>query len=81
MKNISHDAMPILAEVCMEINNGDVLQSYEDVKLIDDLVGIIRAKSLINHTKGRKSNREKRFTEIFKARIFNAAQNRINNQH
>ena len=69
MKNIQPDAMRILAEVSMEQNDGDVVQSFKDVKEIDDLLGIVKAKSLINHSKGRKSNVEKRFNEIFRARL------------
>ena len=33
MKNINPDAMPILAEVCMEVNDGDVVQSFKEIKL------------------------------------------------
>ena len=77
MRNIKSDALQILAEVCMEENNGDVVQSCKDIKEIDDLMGIIKAKSLINHSKGRKSNREKRFDEIFRARILAGANDRV----
>lgn len=80
MENIKSDAMPIFAEVCMEVNDGDVVQSLKDIRLIDDLMGIIRAKSLINHSKGRKSNREKRFDQVFRARIAAAAEDRSNKQ-
>ena len=76
MKHIKSDAMPILAEVCMEQNDGDVVQSYKDIKLIDDLMGIVKAKSLINHSKGRRSNKEKRFDEVFRARIAAGAEDR-----
>lgn len=76
MKHIKSDAMPILAEVCMEQNDGDVVQSFKDIKLIDDLMGIVKAKSLINHTKGRRSNKEKRFDEVFRARIAAGAEDR-----
>lgn len=79
MKHIKLDAMQILAEVCMEQNEGNVVQSYKDIKVIDDLMGIVKAKSLINHTRGRKSNRERRFSEIFKTRIAVAAEDRLNN--
>ena len=78
MKHIKSDAMPILAEICMEQNDGDVVQSFKDIKEIDDLLGIVKAKSLINHTKGRRSNREKRFDEVFRARIAAGAEERIN---
>ncbi len=77
MRNIKSDALQILAEVCMEENNGDVVQSFKDIKEIDDLMGIIKAKSLINHSKGRKSSREKRFDEIFRARILAGANDRV----
>lgn len=76
MKHIKSDAMPILAEVCMEQNDGDVVQSFKDIKEIDDLMGIVMAKSLINHTKGRRSNKEKRFDEVFRARIAAGAEDR-----
>lgn len=76
MKHIKSDAMPILAEVCMEQNDGDVVQSFKDIKEIDDLLGIVKAKSLINHTKGRRSNKEKRFDEVFRARIAAGAEDR-----
>ena len=76
MKHIKSDAMPILAEVCMEQNDGDVVQSFKDIKVIDDLLGIVKAKSLINHTKGRRSNKEKRFDEVFRARIAAGAEDR-----
>lgn len=78
MKHIKKDALPILAEVCMEENEGDVVQSFKDVKVIDDLLGIVKAKSLINHSKGRKSNVEKRFDDVFRARILAAAEERQN---
>lgn len=76
MKHIKSDAMPILAEVCMEQNDGDVVQSFKDIKEIDDLMGIVKAKSLINHTKGRRSNKEKRFDEVFRARLAAGAEDR-----
>ncbi len=78
MKHIKSDAMPILAEVCMEENDGDVVQSFKDIKEIDDLMGIVKAKSLINHTKGRRSNKEKRFDEVFRARLAAGAKDRMN---
>lgn len=78
MRHIKRDALPILAEVCMDENEGDVVQSFKDVKVIDDLLGIVKAKSLINHSKGRKSNVEKRFDEVFRARILAAAEERQN---
>lgn len=73
MRNVKPDAMRILAEVSMEENDGDVVQSYRDIKLIDDLLGILKAKSLINHSKGRRSNMEKRFNEVFRARLLAGA--------
>lgn len=76
MKHIKKDALPILAEVCMEENEGDVVQSFKDIKTIDDLLGIVKAKSLINHCKGRKTKNERRFNEIFRARILAAAKER-----
>lgn len=76
MKNIKSDAMKIFAEVCMEENEGDVIQSFKDIKVIDDLMGILKIKSLINHSKGRKPNKEKRFDEIFRARILVASEER-----
>lgn len=76
MRHIKQDALQILAEVCMDENEGDVVQSFKDVKVIDDLLGIVRAKSLINHCKGRKSKVEKRFNEIFRARVQAAAEER-----
>ena len=78
MKNIKSDALPIFAEASMEVNDGDVLQSFKDIKTIDDLLGILRAKSLINHSKGRRSKVEKRFNEVFRARIASAAEERTN---
>lgn len=71
--------MQILAEVCMEQNDGDVAKSFREIKLIDDLMGIVKAKSLINHTKGRRSNKEKRFHEVFRARIAAGAEDIIHN--
>ena len=76
MRHIKQDALPILAEVCMEENEGDVVQSFKDIKAIDDLLGIVKAKSLINHSKGRKSKVEKRFNDIFSARVLAAAKER-----
>lgn len=76
MKNITRDAMQILAEVSMDVNDGDVVQSFKDITVIDDLLGIQQAKSLINHTKGRKSKKEKRFGEIFCARLLEASKDR-----
>ena len=71
MKHIKRDAMQIFAEVSMEVNDGDAI-----IKVIDDLLGIVKAKSLINHAKGRKSNNEKRFDEIFRARLLEASKER-----
>lgn len=76
MRHIKQDALQILAEVSMEENEGDVVQSFKDIKVIDDLLGIVKAKSLINHTRGRKSKVEKRFNDIFRARILAAAEER-----
>lgn len=76
MKHIKKDSLPILAEVCMEENEGDVVQSFKDIKTIDDLLGIVKAKSLINHSKGRKSKVEKRFDDVFRARVLVAAEER-----
>lgn len=76
MKHIKPDAMQILAEVSMEENDGDVLQSFNDIRLIDDLLGILKAKSLINHSKGRRTNSEKRFNEVFRARLLAGATDR-----
>lgn len=78
MKHIKKDALPILAEVCMEENEGDVVQSFKDIKTIDDLLGIVKAKSLINLSKGRKPKVEKRFSDIFRARVLAAAEERQN---
>ena len=78
MRNSKADAMQILAEVSMEQNDGDVVMSFEDIKAIDGLMGVLKAKSLINHTRGRKTNSEKRFKEIFRARLAEAAENRRN---
>jgi len=80
IKHIKPDAMPILAEVCMEQNDGDVVQSFKEIKMIDDLIGIVKAKTLINHSKGRKSNREKRFDEVFRARLLAGCEDRMNKQ-
>ena len=74
MRNIKSDAMPILAEIVMEENEGDVVQSFKDIKVIDDLLGIVKSKSLLNHTKGRRSNVEKRFNEVFRARLLAAVE-------
>lgn len=63
--------MQIFAEVSMEVNDGDAI-----IKVIDDLLGIVKAKSLINHAKGRKSKTEKRFDEIFRARLLEASKDR-----
>lgn len=71
MKHIKRDAMQIFAEVSMEVNDGDAI-----IKVIDDLLGIVKAKSLINHAKGRKSKTEKRFDEIFRARLLEASKDR-----
>lgn len=76
MKHIKRDAMQILAEVSMEQNNGDAIQSFKDIKAIDNLLGIVKAKSLINHARGRKSKNEKRFDEIFRARLLEASKDR-----
>lgn len=76
MKHIMRDAMQILAKVSMEVNDGDVIQSFKDIKVIDDLLGIVKAKSLINHAKGRKSKNEKRFDDIFRARLLEASKDR-----
>lgn len=80
MKYIKKDAMQILAEVSMEQNDGDVVQSYNDIKLIDDLMCILSAKSLINHTKGRRPNKEKRFDEVFRHRLMVSAELRNKTQ-
>ena len=76
MKHIKRDAMQILAEVSMGVNDSDVIQSFKDINVIDDLLGIVKAKTLINHAKGRKSKKEKRFDEIFRARLLEASKER-----
>lgn len=76
MKNIESDAMQILAEICMDENKGDVIKSFKDIKTIDDLLGILKAKSLINFSKGRKSKVEMRFNDIFRERLFMASKER-----
>ena len=76
MKNIESDAMQILAEVVMDENKGDVIKSFKDIKTIDDLLGILKAKSLLNFSKGRKSKVEMRFNEIFRERLFIASKER-----
>lgn len=76
MKNIKRDAMQILAEVSMDMNGGDVVQSFKDITAIDELLGIIKAKSLINSTRGRKPKNEKRFNEVFRTRVLEAAKAR-----
>ena len=80
MRNIKPDAMRFLAEVSMEENDGDVVQSFKDIKEIDDLLGIVKAKSLINHSKGRRTNLEKRFNEVFRARLLAGATDRSEKQ-
>lgn len=76
MRSIKSDAMPVLAEICMSENDGDVVQSYKDIKLIDDLLTVVKAKSLLNLSKGRRTKVENRFNDIFRARIFAAATER-----
>lgn len=80
MRNIKNDAKRILAEVSMEMNDGDMVQSFNDIKEIDDLLGVVKLKSLINHSKGRRPNTEKRFDEVIKARLLLGASDRHNLQ-
>lgn len=79
MKHVKNDALQILAKVCMEVNNGDVLRSFQDIKCIDDLLGIVKSKSLITHTRGRKSAREKSYNDIFHARLLAYHNEKVSN--
>ncbi len=69
MKNITSEELSVLSEVCMEINNGDVVQSFKDIKKIDELLTIQKMKLFLNNSKGRKSNRERHYIDIFRARV------------
>lgn len=74
MRNIKPDALKTLAEICIE--EDDAQGAFKTIKEIDDLLGILRHKNLINHTKGRRTNVEKRFDAIFRERIFLGSQER-----
>ena len=69
MKNITSEELSVLSKVCMETNNGDIVQSFKDIKKIDDLLSIQKMKLFLNNAKGRKSNRERHFIDIFRARV------------
>lgn len=69
MKVIDSFALPILVEASMEVNCDDVQKSFNQIRLIDDLLLILKSKSLINGSRGRKSNKERRFNDIFRGRL------------
>lgn len=69
MDQIKPDAMSILTDICLDINDNNALNAYHDIKLIDDLLKITKVKSLINLSRGRRKIVEKRYEDIIRARI------------
>ena len=57
MKNIKDDELLTLLDVCQEENGGDFKKTAHDIKTIDLMLGVMKAKSLINRRSRKKETR------------------------
>ena len=57
MNNIRNDELLTLTEVCFEENGGDFKKTAHDIKTIDLMLGVMKAKSLINRRSRSKQTR------------------------
>ena len=46
-KNITEEEFPILADVVLEENNGDIAKSAQDIRKIDLMLGVMKQKTLL----------------------------------
>ena len=49
IKNITKQEFPVLAEVVLEENDGDIAKSAKDIRKIDLMLGVMKSKSLLNN--------------------------------
>lgn len=47
IKNIKNNEFPILAEVVLEENDGDIAKSAKDIRKIDLMLGVMKQKTLL----------------------------------
>ena len=47
IKNIKDHEFPILAEVVLEENDGDIAKSAQDIRKIDLMLGVMKQKTLL----------------------------------
>ena len=47
IKNIKNNEFPILAEVVLEENDGDIAKSAQDIRKIDLMLGVMKQKTLL----------------------------------
>ena len=57
MNNIRPDELLTLLEVSLDENGGDIKQAAHDIKTIDLMLGVMKAKSLINRRSRSKQTR------------------------
>lgn len=57
MTNIKDDELLTLLDVCQEENGGDFKKTAHDIKTIDLMLGVMKAKSLINRRSRKKETR------------------------
>lgn len=47
IKNIKDNEFPVLAEVVLEENDGDIAKSAKDIRKIDLMLGVMKQKTLL----------------------------------
>lgn len=47
IKNITDQEFPVLAEVALEENDGDIAKSAQDIRKIDLMLGVMKQKTLL----------------------------------
>ena len=47
IKNIKDNEFPVLAEVVLEENDGDIAKSAKDIRKIDPMLGVMKQKTLL----------------------------------
>lgn len=60
MNTIKPNELPILAEVVMDENGGDVEKSLREIRAIDRMLTIVRSKTLVNCAMGRTGKGSRR---------------------
>ncbi len=47
IRNITNQEFPVLAEVVLEENDGDITKSAQDIRKIDLMLGVMKQKTLL----------------------------------